>query len=126
MNGRENIASFRFSGESQAALRELFSSYPPNAVDMSGNKLDISRGKSDSGVSRDDFFCRPTTNPSEIASKIQTLASRIEKETSLKQVGNPVLHLLEIIVSNCPLVCRSHRTGPSFLLHLLGMLSHLQ
>lgn len=124
MKGRENIASFRFSGESQSALQELFSCYPPNDVDMSGNKLDISRGKSDSGVSRDDFFCRPTTNPSEIASKIQTLAS--ENETSLKEVRNPILHLLEFMVSNCPLVCRSHRTGPSFLLHLLGMLSHLQ
>ncbi|XP_041991533.1 LOW QUALITY PROTEIN: DExH-box ATP-dependent RNA helicase DExH6-like [Salvia splendens] len=86
MKGRENIASFRFSGESQAALQELFSCYPPKDVDMSGNKLEVSRGKSDNGVSGDDFFCRPTTNSSEIASKIQTLASRNEKETSLKQI----------------------------------------
>ncbi|XP_041993919.1 DExH-box ATP-dependent RNA helicase DExH6-like isoform X2 [Salvia splendens] len=131
MKGRENIASFRFSGESQAALQELFSCYPPNDVDMSGNKLGVSKGKSDSGVSRDDFFCRPTTNPSEIASKIQTLASRIEKEMSLKQIAQnrsklPIASFRDAITSSVEsnqvvLVCGETGCGkttqvPQFLL----------
>ncbi|KAL1560914.1 DExH-box ATP-dependent RNA helicase DExH6, variant 2 [Salvia divinorum] len=131
MKGRENIASFRFSVESQAALQDLFSCYPPNDVDMSGNKVEVSRGKSDSGVSRDDFFCRPTTNPFEIASKIQTLASRIEKETSLKQIAQsrsklPIASFRDAITSSVEsnqvvLVCGETGCGkttqvPQFLL----------
>lgn len=90
MKGRENIASFRFSGESQAALQDLFSQFPPNDVEMTGNKFEVSSGKNDSVVvQRDDFFCR-RMDPSEIASKVQSLASRIEKEPSLKKVRTPL------------------------------------
>ncbi|XP_057792860.1 DExH-box ATP-dependent RNA helicase DExH6 isoform X2 [Salvia miltiorrhiza] len=88
MKGRENIASFRFSGDSQAALQDLFSRYPPNDVDMTGNKVEVSSGHNDGGgVKRDDFFLKPVMNPSEIANKVESLASRIEKETSLKQLA---------------------------------------
>lgn len=60
---------------------------------MTENKFEVSSGKSDDAVQRDDFFCRPVTNPSEIASKVQSLASRIEKEPSLRQVRKLLVSL---------------------------------
>ncbi|KAH6827670.1 hypothetical protein C2S53_019474 [Perilla frutescens var. hirtella] len=131
--GRENLASFRFSGESKAVLLDLFSQYPPNNVDTTENKVDISSGKIDNvGVHRDDFFCRPATNHSDIASKVQSLASQIEKESSLRQINTfswsklPIASFKDVITSTVDsnqvvLVCGETGCGkttqvPQFLL----------
>ncbi|KAH6780972.1 helicase in vascular tissue and tapetum [Perilla frutescens var. hirtella] len=130
--GGENLASFRFSGESKAVLQDLFSQYPPNNVDTTENKVDVSSGKIDNvGVHRDDFFCRPAMNHSEIASKVQSLASRIEKEPSLRQIAEdrsklPIASFRDVITSTVDsnqvvLVCGETGCGkttqvPQFLL----------
>lgn len=83
-------SSFRFSGGSNVVLQDLFSRFPPNDVDMTENKVEVSSGKVDNvGVRSDDFFCRPAMSQSEIASKVESLASRIEKEPSMRQVRTP-------------------------------------
>lgn len=90
MKGRENLISFRFSEESNTVLQDLFSRYPPDGVDATENKVGISSGKTENvRVIRDDIFSRPALTQSEIENKVESLASRIEKNPNLKQVTPP-------------------------------------
>lgn len=98
-------SSFRFSGGSNVVLQDLFSRFPPNDVDMTENKVEVSSGKVDNvGVRSDDFFCRPAMSQSEIASKVESLASRIEKEPSMRQIAEnrsklPIASFRDVITS---------------------------
>ncbi|CAA0836936.1 helicase in vascular tissue and tapetum [Striga hermonthica] len=84
---KERLASFSFSEESRAALQDLFSQYPPNDLEMAENKFGESSGKNGKVQAfKDDMFCKPAMTQSEIASKVESLASRIEKSAELRQI----------------------------------------
>ncbi|KAL6529829.1 hypothetical protein OROGR_015452 [Orobanche gracilis] len=85
---REKLISFSFSEESKSVLQDLFSRYPPNDVDMSENKLEESSGRTHNvRANRDNIFCKPAITPSDIANKVESLASRIEKAPKLRQIA---------------------------------------
>ncbi|GER54025.1 ATP-dependent RNA helicase [Striga asiatica] len=84
---KERLASFSFSEESRAALQDLFSQYPPNDLEMAENKFGESSGINGKVQAfKDDMFCKPAMTQSEIASKVESLASRIEKSADLRQI----------------------------------------
>ncbi|KAL3633801.1 hypothetical protein CASFOL_022563 [Castilleja foliolosa] len=102
---KEKINSFSFSEESKAALQDLFSRYPPNDVEMTENKLGESCGKRHKvRADKDDIFSKPTMSPSEIASKVESLASRIERTPNLRQITEeraklPIASFRDVITS---------------------------
>ncbi|KAL6554433.1 hypothetical protein OROMI_020106 [Orobanche minor] len=84
---KEKLGSFSFSEESKSVLQDLFSRYPPNDVDMTENKLGESSGRTHNvRPNRDDIFSKPAITQSEIANKVESLASRIEKDPKLRQI----------------------------------------
>lgn len=85
--GKENLVSFRFSEESKAVLQDLFSRYPPNDREMTENKVGESTGNIDKLAAKgDDMFCKPSMTQSEIANKVESLVSAMEKTPKLRQV----------------------------------------
>ncbi|KAL0362125.1 UNVERIFIED_CONTAM: DExH-box ATP-dependent RNA helicase DExH6 [Sesamum calycinum] len=60
--------------------------YPPEDVDMTENKLGESSGNDKVGPRKDDMFWRPVMTKPEIAKKVESLASRIERDANLRQV----------------------------------------
>lgn len=87
MKERDNQTKLMFSKESKGVLQDLFTRYPPDdgesgekLVAKHGGKNDKKRGK------RDDIFCKPSINKAEIAKKVESLASMIEKDANLRQV----------------------------------------
>ncbi|KAI3457677.1 hypothetical protein Pfo_014340 [Paulownia fortunei] len=105
VKGKENVVSFRFSEESKAVLQDLFSRYPPDDVGMTENKVGESSGKTDRvRANRDDIFCKPAMTQSEIANKVESFASRIEKAPKLRQITEersrlPIASFRDIITS---------------------------
>ncbi|GFP96380.1 probable ATP-dependent RNA helicase ythdc2 [Phtheirospermum japonicum] len=102
---KEKLNSFNFSEESKAALQDLFSWYPPNDVEMAEDKLGESSGKSHKvRANKDDIFSKPTITPSEIASKVESLVSRIKKTPNLRQITEeraklPIASFRDVITS---------------------------
>ncbi|KAK4437453.1 DExH-box ATP-dependent RNA helicase DExH6 [Sesamum alatum] len=84
-SGKGKGNSFKFSEEAKAVLQDLFSQYPPEDVDMTENKLGESSGIG-KGPRTDDMFWRPLMTKPEIAKKVDTLASRIERDANLRQI----------------------------------------
>lgn len=84
---KERPFSFTFSQEAKGVLQDLFSCYPPTDNEMSENQVrELSARTGDSGASRGDMFMRPAMTESEIADKVESVASRIEKSPKLRQV----------------------------------------
>ncbi|KAL2464936.1 helicase in vascular tissue and tapetum [Abeliophyllum distichum] len=85
--GKENLVSFRFSAEAKDVLQDLFSRYPPDDGEMAESKFGESFGRTDKvQARRDDIFCKPALTKYEIARKVESLASRIEKSPNLRQI----------------------------------------
>lgn len=85
--GKENLPSLTFSEGSKLVLQDLFTLYPPDDGEP-GEKLDAKQsGKTDKmRGKRDDIFCKPSMNKAEIAKKMESLTSKIEKDINLRQV----------------------------------------
>ncbi|KAL6570508.1 hypothetical protein OROGR_000058 [Orobanche gracilis] len=102
---KEKLGSFSFSEESKTILQDLFSRYPPNGVDMTENNFGESSGRTHNvRANRDDIFCKPAITKSEIANKVESLASRIEKAPILRQITEgrsklPIASFRDIITS---------------------------
>lgn len=105
VKGETTLPSFSFSGESKAVLQDLFSQFPPNDVDSTENRFEVSSGKNNNGrVHKEDLFCRPATSRSEIASKVHSLASRIKMDKSLREIDEnrsklPIAAFKDVITS---------------------------
>ncbi|KAL7128647.1 hypothetical protein ABFS83_13G008200 [Erythranthe nasuta] len=85
VKGKENLVSFKFSEDSKAVLQDLFSRYPPDEVEMAEKKVEESSGRSSTVLAiGDDMFCKPVMTESEIASKVESLASKMEKGQLIK------------------------------------------
>ncbi|KAB8472942.1 hypothetical protein FH972_025307 [Carpinus fangiana] len=81
----ESLISLTFSEQANMVLQDLFTRYPPDdgEVDMVGKKtekIDKIRQK------KDDIFCKPSMSRAEIAKKVESLASKMEKVAYLKQI----------------------------------------
>lgn len=102
---RDNQTKLMFSKESKGVLQDLFTRYPPDdgesgekLVAKHGGKNDKKHGK------RDDIFCKPSMNKAEIAKKVESLASMIEKDANLRQVTEqrsnlPIASFKDVITS---------------------------
>lgn len=94
MKVKENLTHFTFSEESKDVLQEIFMRYPPggemdhNMAGEHNEHTDKLRGK------RDNIFCKPSMSRSEISKKMESLASRIEKNQNLRQVSSYFYFLL--------------------------------
>ncbi|KAG5246174.1 hypothetical protein OIU77_019898 [Salix suchowensis] len=105
VKGKENLTHLTFSGESKMALGELFSNYPP-AEGGFGTELDGKHGGT-AGKTRekkDDIFSKPFRKKEEIAKKVESFASRIEKDVKLKQIVEgrsklPIASFMDVITS---------------------------
>lgn len=99
LEGKDALSFFKFSGEAKDVLQDLFTKYPPDngetseqVVGKHSKKVDKYRGK------KDDVFCKPAMNKSEIAKRAESLASRIENTPNLRQVCTvSILELTNII-----------------------------
>nr|XP_016442949.1 PREDICTED: DExH-box ATP-dependent RNA helicase DExH6-like isoform X1 [Nicotiana tabacum] len=87
LEGKDALSFFKFSGEAKDVLQDLFTKYPPDngetseqVVGKHSKKVDKYRGK------KDDVFCKPAMNKSEIAKRAESLASRIENTPNLRQI----------------------------------------
>uniref|UniRef100_A0A2P2LDZ6 ATP-dependent RNA helicase n=1 Tax=Rhizophora mucronata TaxID=61149 RepID=A0A2P2LDZ6_RHIMU len=84
---KEGLANFTFSEESKRVLEDLFANYPPE----DGNLADKMIGKDSEKANKergkkDEIFCKPSINKKEIAKKMDSLASRVEKDANFRQV----------------------------------------
>ncbi|KAK4355822.1 hypothetical protein RND71_024793 [Anisodus tanguticus] len=87
LKGKDVLSSFKFSEEAKDVLQDLFTRYPPDdgetseqVVGKHSKKVDKLRGK------KDDMFSKPAMNKSEIAKRVESLASRIENTPNLRQI----------------------------------------
>lgn len=87
LKGKDVLSCFKFSEVANCALQDLFMRYPPDDGETSeqvvvkhSKKFDKLRGK------KDDMFCRPVMSMSEIAKRVESFASRIEKTPNLRQI----------------------------------------
>ncbi|KAK2996686.1 hypothetical protein RJ639_026089 [Escallonia herrerae] len=84
--GKEDLTSFRFSNEANEVLQDLFTQYPPNDCDVGEEMVGEPSGKTDKlQKKKDDTFFKPLLNRAEIAKKVESLASRVEKAPNLRQ-----------------------------------------
>ncbi|KAK6784734.1 hypothetical protein RDI58_018189 [Solanum bulbocastanum] len=87
LKGKDVLSCFKFSEEAKYALQDLFTRYPPGdgetseqVVGKHSKKVDKLRGK------KDDMFCKPVMSTSEIAKRVESFASRIEKTPNMRQI----------------------------------------
>lgn len=87
LKGKDVLSCFKFSEEAKYALQDLFTRYPPGdgetseqVVGKHSKKFDKLRGK------KDDMFCKPAMSTSEIAKRVESFASRIEKTPNMRQI----------------------------------------
>ncbi|XP_015082740.1 DExH-box ATP-dependent RNA helicase DExH6 isoform X2 [Solanum pennellii] len=87
MKGKDVLSCFKFSEEAKYALQDLFTRYPPGdgetnepVVGKHSKKFDKLRGK------KDDMFCKPVMSTSEIAKRVESFASRTEKNPNMRQI----------------------------------------
>lgn len=87
--GFESLPHFTFSEDTKQVLADLFAHYPPddgNSWEAIGENIDTSEKRKHK---RDDIFSRPSMTKSEIAKKLETLASRMTTAANLRQVSPP-------------------------------------
>ncbi|XP_060186851.1 DExH-box ATP-dependent RNA helicase DExH6 [Lycium barbarum] len=87
LKGKDALSGFKFLEEAKDVLQDLFTRYPPDdgetseqVVGKQSKKVDKLRGK------KDDMFSKPAMNKSEIAKRVESLASRIENNPNLRQI----------------------------------------
>ncbi|XP_051151910.1 DExH-box ATP-dependent RNA helicase DExH6 [Andrographis paniculata] len=87
VKGKENLVSFRFSEGAKSVLQDLFTQYPPDDVEMTESKVgECSVKNGNVRGTKDDMFCKPTMNKSDIENKVESLASKIKKVPNLRQI----------------------------------------
>ncbi|KAA8524176.1 hypothetical protein F0562_010392 [Nyssa sinensis] len=135
--GKENLNSFTFSEEAKEVLGDLFTQYPPDDQQVGEEIVGKNSGKSDKIRGKnDDIFRKPSMNKAEIAKKVESLASRVEKAANLRQIAEqrsklPIASFQDVITSTIEsnqVVLISGETGcgkttqvPQFLLdHMWG------
>lgn len=83
---KEKLPCFTFSEESQLVLQDLFSRYPPDDHDIGEEKVKLGGNTEKLKRKKDDIFCRPDLSKADIKKKAESLASRVNSVSTLKQV----------------------------------------
>ncbi|XP_057469455.1 DExH-box ATP-dependent RNA helicase DExH6-like [Actinidia eriantha] len=101
---KENLTSFTFSEEARGVLQNLFTQYPPD--DQEGDEIVAKHRRRTENLryNRDDIFNRPLMCQGEIAKKVGSLASRVEKSPDLRQITEeraklPIASFRDVITS---------------------------
>ncbi|KAK3183357.1 hypothetical protein Dsin_030643 [Dipteronia sinensis] len=85
--GFENITPLKFSEEAKVVLQNLFIQYPPDDGELGEKLFAEHSGKTDkTGGKRENIFSKPTLSKAEIAKKLESFTSRIEKDANLRQI----------------------------------------
>ncbi|GFZ10543.1 helicase in vascular tissue and tapetum [Actinidia rufa] len=102
---KENLTSFTFSEEARGVLQNLFTQYPPDDQDLGDEIVAKHRRRTENlRYNRDDIFNRPLMCQGEIAKKMGSLASRVEKSPDLRQITEeraklPIASFRDVITS---------------------------
>ncbi|MCD7468457.1 hypothetical protein HAX54_006656 [Datura stramonium] len=106
LKGKDMLSCFKFSEEANDVLQDLFTRYPPGDGETSEQVVGKHSKKVDKLRRRkDDMFCKPAMNKSEIAKRVESLASRIENNPNLRQITAqrsklPIASFKDVITSN--------------------------
>lgn len=78
----------KFSEETRNVLRDLFTRYPPDDGELGGDALTNSSSEKVGKVQwkQDNSFCKPSMRKSDIAKKLELLASKVNESAQLKKV----------------------------------------
>jgi ATP-dependent RNA helicase DHX36 len=83
----ESLISLTFSEQANMVLQDLFTRYPPDDGEVDNEMVGKKTEKIDKiRQKKDDIFCKPSMSRAEIAKKVESLASKMEKVAYLKQV----------------------------------------
>ncbi|KAL5731522.1 RNA helicase [Ranunculus cassubicifolius] len=88
-NGKEkkNVPSLTFSQESREVLQDLFTRYPPCDGEQNEEMVTDYVGEVDKRLRvKDDSFQKPSMSKAEISRKVASLASKMKKTASLRQI----------------------------------------
>lgn len=90
IKGKENFTFFAFSEDSKAVLHEVFTRYPPEEAELHREEV-VARpnlsGNSDAFVRElSNMFSKPLMSKDEIARKVESLVSGVEKSPNLRQI----------------------------------------
>lgn len=90
MKGKENFTFFAFSEDSKAVLHEVFTRYPPEEAELHREEVVVRpnlSGNSDAFVRElSNMFSKPLMSKGEIARKVESFVSGVEKSPNLRQV----------------------------------------
>ncbi|URE04822.1 R3H domain [Musa troglodytarum] len=83
----EMITCLQFSEEVKEVLQDLFLRYPPDDVQKREDAVNYSSVKVGKGQwKQDSSFCKPAMRKSDIAKKVEQLASRINNSSQLRKI----------------------------------------
>ncbi|KAK6238499.1 hypothetical protein QUC31_003968 [Theobroma cacao] len=105
MKGMESLTNMTFSGGAQVVLQDLFTHYPPDDGELGEKLVGKYSGKTAKvRKKKDDIFSKPLMSDTEIAEKVKTLASTIEKDPNLRQINEemsklPIASFRDVITS---------------------------
>ncbi|XP_042513629.1 DExH-box ATP-dependent RNA helicase DExH6-like [Macadamia integrifolia] len=103
VKGNENLTYLTFSEETKSVLQNLFTRFPPDEREMSEEKnRDVKAHKIHWG--KDNSFSKPSMNKFEIAKKVKSLASRMEKDSQMRKIAEeksklPITSFKDVITS---------------------------
>lgn len=101
----ESLTSFTFSEEGKMVLRDLFTCYPPDDHEVGEKIVGKRSGNADTiQKKKDDILRKPAMNKAEIAKKLESVASRMEKSPNLRQITKersklPIASYRDVITS---------------------------
>nr|XP_029117614.1 DExH-box ATP-dependent RNA helicase DExH6 isoform X1 [Elaeis guineensis] len=104
-NEDETVTCLKFSEETKNVLQDLFTCFPPDDGELSEKAL---RNSSEKGGKRPwkqgTSFCKPSINKSEIAKKVDLLASKISDSAQLRKIMEdraklPIASFKDVITS---------------------------
>ncbi|OAY81438.1 putative ATP-dependent RNA helicase YTHDC2 [Ananas comosus] len=84
----DSVTYLKFSEETRNVLRDLFTRYPPDDGELGGDALTNSSSEKVGKVQwkQDNSFCKPSMRKSDIAKKLELLASKVNESAQLKKV----------------------------------------
>lgn len=95
----QNLPHLTFSEETKRMLQDFFEQYPPDEGEERKEMDGKVTGKIyKSKRMRDDMFCKPLLSKTDIAKKVDTLASRMESVANLRLVFYLNIFYIFIIV----------------------------
>ncbi|XP_068655675.1 DExH-box ATP-dependent RNA helicase DExH6-like [Aristolochia californica] len=102
---KEDVSYLAFSEASMEVLRDLFIHYPPVDGELSEEtRSNLSRKVSKIGTKNDSSFSKPSMTKEEIAKKLESLTSRVNKDPQLRQTAQeqarlPIASFKDVITS---------------------------